>query len=95
MKAACFIIALTLTVPASGCVTEKRELPENQGKKAAVTMDQAITEYLENDIIPIPPPPGVKPFVAYDLLGVSENGNKKTAHLLADIRTYGVGVNIL
>lgn len=90
MKTARLIIVLLILASISGCTMEKGKLPDVQGRKTIVTMDQAITEYLENSIIPIPPPPGVKTFAAYDLLGVSENGDEKTAYMLADIRTYGV-----
>jgi len=90
MKITRLIIALLILAFISGCAVEEGKLSGDQGKKTVVTMDQAITEYLENSIIPISEPPGVKTFAAYDLLGVSENGNEKTAYLLADIRTYGV-----
>ncbi|OPY57822.1 MAG: hypothetical protein A4E55_01363 [Pelotomaculum sp. PtaU1.Bin035] len=90
MKVARLIIALLIFASISGCAMEKKKLPDDQVRKTVVTMDQAITNYLENSIIPIPPPPGVKTFAAYDLLGVSENGNEKTTYMLADIRTYGV-----
>lgn len=93
MKIANFIIAFLLVSLVSGCVVGERKFSQIQGEKS-VSMDQAITEYLENCIIPIPPPTGVKTFAAYDLLGVSENGNEKTVYLLADIRTYGVDPSI-
>lgn len=90
MKIACLIFAFSILASISGCTMEKNKLSD----ETVVTMDQAITEYLENSIIPVPPPPGVKTFAAYDLLGVSENGNEKTAYLLADIQTYGVEPSI-
>jgi len=93
MRIAEYIIVFLLVSLVSGCIIGERELSQIQGGKA-VSMDQAITEYLENNIIPIPPPTGVKTFAAYDILGVSENGNEKTAYLLADIRTYGVDPSI-
>ncbi|MDF9408377.1 MAG: hypothetical protein A4E52_02034 [Pelotomaculum sp. PtaB.Bin013] len=90
MKTARLIIALLIFTSISGCAMDEKKLSDDQGRKTIVTMDQAITEYLENSIIPILPPPGVKTFAAYDLLGVSENGDEKTAYMLADIWTYGV-----
>ncbi len=94
MKIARFIIALSLIALVSGCVVGKRESSNTQGKESAVSMEQAITEYLENNIIPLPPPTGVRTFAAYDLLGVAENENEKTVYLKALIETYGVDPNI-
>lgn len=90
MRIACLIFALSILASISGCTMEKNRLSD----ETVVTMEQAITEYLENSIIPVSPPPGVKTFAAYDLLGVSENGNEKTVYLLADIQTYGVESSI-
>gem|GEM_PF-4466373 len=89
-----FIIILSLIALVSGCVAGKREPSNTQGNEPAVSMDQAITEYLENNVIPLPPPTGVRTFAAYDLFGVSENGNEKKAYLWALITTYGVDPNI-
>jgi hypothetical protein len=90
MRTARLIIALLLLFFINGCAMEKEEPSYDMGREKVITMDQAITDYLENNIIPIPPPIGVKTFVAYDLFGVSGNGNETTAYLWALIKTYGV-----
>jgi len=90
VKIARFIIALSLIAMVAGCAVEKKEAPNNQGKKVVISMEQAITEYLENRIIPIPPPPGVKTFAAYDLFGLSGNEDEKVAYMWARIEEYGV-----
>lgn len=93
MRITVFFITFLLVALISGCVVGEKDLSQIEGEKS-VSLDHAITEYLENDIILIPPPIGVKTFAAYDLLGLFENGNGKTAYLLADIRTYGVDPGI-
>ncbi|OPX90113.1 MAG: hypothetical protein A4E53_01328 [Pelotomaculum sp. PtaB.Bin104] len=94
MKISHFIIVLSLIIMVAGCAVEKKEPPNNQGKEVVISMDQAITEYLENKVFPIPPPPGVKTFAAYDLFGLSGNGSEKVAYMWARIEEYGVDPSV-
>lgn len=93
MRTLSLIVIFFLFLLLIGCTVGKKEPSGVQEKEAVVSMDQAITEYLENNLF-IPPPTGVKTFAAYDLLGVSENGTEKIAYLWALIRTYGVDPSV-